>query len=160
MSKNDNHLPVYGVGPYLVAPVIITAITGLILTVFSYIPKYDITFLNWLFLLLGILLIIYGAILWISAVKSRIDDKIKSNTLETSGVYALVRHPIYSAFLYASTGLILISNNIYLFVLPVIYWAFLTVILKNTEEKWLIDLYGDDYIKYSNEVNRFIPKVI
>lgn len=160
MNENDNHLPVYGVGPYLVAPVIITALLGLILTVYSYIPKYEITFLNWLFLILGILLIIFGAFLWISAVKSRIDDKIKSNTLETSGIYGLVRHPIYAAFLYASTGLILVSNNIYLFVLPVIYWAFLSFMLKNTEEKWLIDLYGDDYIKYSNEVNRFIPKVI
>ena len=105
-------------------------------------------------------MIICGALFWLSAVKSRIDEKIKSNKLATTGIYGIVRHPIYAAFLYASTGIILISNNLYLLILPIVYLIFLSISLKNTEEKWLIDLYGDDYIKYSKEVKRFIPKVI
>ncbi|MCI6994843.1 MAG: hypothetical protein MR875_08340 [Methanobrevibacter sp.] len=47
----------------------------------------------------------------------------------------------------------------YLFVLPVIYWIVLTVVIKNTEEKWLIELYGEDYKIYSQNVNRFIPRM-
>ena len=78
----------------------------------------------------------------------------------TTGIYAYIRHPIYSAFLYIATGIILIGQNFFLFFLPVIFWAFLTIAMKNTEEKWLVDLYGDDYIEYSKKVNRFIPKVI
>lgn len=78
----------------------------------------------------------------------------------TTGIYAYVRHPIYAAFFYISMGLILISQNIILFILPVIFWAFLTVAMIRTEEKWLIDRYGDDYIEYSKKVNRFIPKLI
>lgn len=40
------------------------------------------------------------------AVKSGIYGKIRENKLETTGVYALVRHPIYAPSLYISTGAI------------------------------------------------------
>jgi protein-S-isoprenylcysteine O-methyltransferase Ste14 len=110
---------------------------------------------------IGVFLIILGAIFWISAVKkSDIDDNIRQNNLVTTGIYGYVRHPIYAAFLYAVTGVILILNNILLFVLPVIYWIILTIAMIKTEEKWLTDLYGKDYLDYSKKVNRFIPKVI
>ena len=36
-------------------------------------------------------------------------------------------------------------------------WALLTVTLKLTEEKWLLDLYGQDYADYMKQVNRCIP---
>ncbi|MBP3791632.1 MAG: isoprenylcysteine carboxylmethyltransferase family protein [Methanobrevibacter sp.] len=158
--EKDTHLPLYGVGPFLVAPVIITAIIGLILTFYGFIPKYEIISLNWLLTILGILIVIYGIFFWISAVKSDIDDNIKENKLMTTGIYGLVRHPIYAAFLHISIGLILISNNVHLFFLPIIYWIFLSMMLKRTEEKWLVDLYGEDYINYSKEVNRFFPKLV
>ena len=33
----------------------------------------------------------------------------------------------------------------------------LTIILINTEEKWLLDVYGEPYAQYKNNVNRLIP---
>ena len=36
-------------------------------------------------------------------------------------------------------------------------WMILTVTLKRTEEKWLLDLYGQDYADYMKRVNRCIP---
>lgn len=158
--EEDNHLPLYGAGPFLVAPVIVISVVCLILTAYNWIPKYEITSLDWLLIILGILIVIYGIVFWISAVRSDIDDNILENKLKTTGVYGLVRHPIYAAFLYVSIGLILISCNIYLFFLPVIYWIFLSVMIKSTEEKWLIDLYGEDYLNYSKQVNRFFPKLV
>lgn len=111
------------------------------------------------FLILGVMLIVLGISFWISAVLiSKIGRGVKNNNLVTTGIYAHVRHPIYAAFFYIAVGLILISQNILLFVLPVIFWAFLTVTMVKTEEKWLIDKYGDEYITYSKKVNRFIPK--
>ena len=83
----------------------------------------------------------------------------RNNHLVTTGIYGIVRHPIYAAFLYAITGLIFIANNLILIILPVIYWLILSLAMIKTEEKWLIDLYGDDYLNYSKKVNRFIPKV-
>lgn len=141
----DSHLPVFGVGPYLIAPIVAISVIAVILTFYNMIPVFDLNQI--IITLIGIILIVLAIFVWISAVKkSDIDSNIVKNTLVTTGIYSKVRHPIYAAFLYGVTGLILISNNLYLFVLPVIYWAILSVAMKNTEEKWLIDLYGQDYI--------------
>ncbi len=42
-------------------------------------------------------------------------------------------------------------------ILPVLDWLIMTVALINTEEKWLLDLYGDEYASYKKRVNRCIP---
>ena len=36
-------------------------------------------------------------------------------------------------------------------------WFILTVVLINTEEKWLLKVYGDEYAEYKKRVNRCIP---
>jgi len=109
-------------------------------------------------IIIGILFILFGIYLWVNAViVCKLDDNIRSNKLVTTGVYAYVRNPIYSAVLLVCTGAIIIANNLYLLVLPVIYWAFLTILMKNTEEKWLLNLYGDEYVNYCKKVNRCIP---
>jgi len=33
----------------------------------------------------------------------------------------------------------------------------MTVLLKLTEEKWLLDTFGEEYIKYCSKVNRVFP---
>ena len=158
MSEN-NHLPLYGIGPFLMGSITLITIISIALSFFRYIPEY--TSNPVIMLILGVILIIAGAIFWISAVlNSDIQKNIRNNHLVTTGIYAIVRNPIYAAFLYAITGLILISNNLLLLVLPIIYWQIMAWTMKRTEEKWLIDLYGDDYLDYSKKVNRFIPKVI
>lgn len=157
MSEN-NHLPVFGVGPYLIGLIIIMTLLFFVLSFHNIIPVYKS---NQIILsVLGFILIVIGTIFWLSAnFNSRIDDGIRNNQLITTGIYSKVRHPIYAAFLYAVTGAILIFDNLFLLFLPVIFWLILTVVIKNTEEKWLIELYGDYYLIYSRKVNRFIPKV-
>ena len=99
-----------------------------------------------------------GAVMWIMAViVSKVDDNIKKNHLVTTGIYAWVRNPIYSACMFACTGFILIIGNVFFFVLPFVYWLFMTVLMKHTEEKWLRDLYGQEYEDYCKRVNRCIP---
>lgn len=157
----ENHLPVFGIGPYLISIIGIVTITSFILSFYHLIPIYTIKELNMVLLILGLIFVVSGALCWLLAVfKSNFDENVRQNCLMTTGIYAYIRHPIYAAFLYISTGIILIGQNVFLFFLPVIFWAFLTVAMKRTEEKWLVDLYGDDYIEYSKKVNRFIPKVV
>lgn len=158
---DENHLPFFGVEPYLVLIMGISTITSIILTYYHLIPVITIKELNMVLISLGVVMIVIGAVFWLLAIfNSRIDKRIENNELVTTGIYAHVRHPIYATFLYISVGLILISQNIILLILPVIFWAFLSLVMKKTEDKWLIDLYGDEYIIYSKKVNRFIPKVI
>lgn len=156
MNDNDNHLPLFGVGPFLIFPILIITVISIVLTWYDMVPVYSLN--SGVITVIGAVLIILGIIFWVMAVlKSNIDDEIKSDRLVTTGIYGLVRHPIYAAFLYAVTGLILISNNLYLFVLPVIYWMVLTIAMIKTEEKWLTDKFGESYIEYSRKVSRFVP---
>lgn len=87
----------------------------------------------------------------------KISEKIKSGFLVTDGVYGIVRNPIYSAFLFIFTGCLFFAYNLCLLVLPFIFWAFLTILLKNTEEKWLQEKFGDSYTQYCKKANRIIP---
>ena len=75
----------------------------------------------------------------------------------TTGIYSYTRNPIYSAFTILSLGLILIANNYFLLILPVLYYLFLTVLMILTEEKWLKEVFGSEYEEYKKKVNRIIP---
>lgn len=156
--NNENHLPVFGIGPFLVLPILLISFISLIMSIYKKIPIFKIQELSFLFVILGVALILSGIIIWFFAVvKSKITQEIIDNKLVKTGIYSHIRHPIYSAFLFVSTGLIVLSENILLFFLPVIYWIILTIGMKKTEEKWLLEKFGEEYAEYSKKVNRFIP---
>lgn len=156
--KKSKTLPIYGVGAVYVISCLILTIIALILNCYKIIPI--LKFLDLFMIILGILFIIIGAILWLSAVLvTQIDRKIKDGELITTGIYSIVRNPIYSAFLFIFTGIIFLVNNIYLLALPITFWIYLTILLKLTEEKWLKDKFTDEYDRYSKNVNRVIPNV-
>lgn len=156
--EKQNQLPFFGVGPYMITPIVIIAVLSFVASSYKLIPIYTIPQLDFLFVLVGVISIMLGIVLWLAAVvNSRISENIKNKNLVTTGVYAYVRHPIYSCFLFVTTGVIIISQNILLFILPLIFWVFLTVTLKKTEEKLLLGEFGEEYTIYSNKVNRLIP---
>ena len=94
-------------------------------------------------------LIILGAIIWfIGAVRSGMDEAITENKLQTKGIYAWVRNPMYSGWWISLSGITLMWHNTWMLILPIIDWVIMTVVLINTEEKWLLDLYGDEYAEY------------
>ena len=109
-------------------------------------------------LLIGAVCITLGIVLWIKAVISqKMVKAIKNNKLLMTGVYSIVRNPVYSAFYFVLTGLLLIEANLWLLMLPILFWIYMTVLLKLTEEKWLLDTFGEEYIKYCSKVNRVFP---
>ena len=158
MSEESEHLPVYGPGPAYVTIVVGLTIAGIALTAFGILPDAEIGSASLLLKALGVILSAGGIALWIAAVKGAgIDDGIKENRLITTGAYAIVRNPIYSAFTLVCAGAILICGNLWLLVLLPAFWAFLTVLMKATEEKWPLALYGEEYADYCRRVNRCIP---
>lgn len=156
--NEKKHLPIYGVGPVYVITVIIITVIGLILTAKGYLSNGKITHLKVPFIILGCIIIIISVTGWvIGAFKSNLDNSIKENHLITDGIYAYMRNPMYSNSTFICVGTLLIAHNLWLLILPFVYWIFLTVLMKNTEEKWLFVLYGDEYKQYCKKVNRFIP---
>lgn len=159
-KENQEHLPVMGVGPVCIAIMIAFTAAGIALVKFNMLTSGYIGggVITVLFVIAGILCIAGGIILWYAAVFSaKIDITIKSNRLETGGVYAIVRNPIYSAFLFICIGVLLFCRNWYVLILPPLFWVYLTVFMKLTEERWLSERFGEEYKAYSKRVNRFIP---
>ncbi|MDO4481987.1 MAG: isoprenylcysteine carboxylmethyltransferase family protein [Bacillota bacterium] len=160
-ETKEEHLPVFGVGPYYVAGITAADIIGIIMSAKGFLKsgQIDTTPAVLLMTALGAVLIIGGILVWKASVAGRksIVGYIESNTLCTTGVYSIVRNPCYSGIMLVCTGVLLISHNLWLLILPPIYWIAMTVLMKCTEEKWLYGLYGQEYLEYCKKVNRCIP---
>lgn len=156
--KKYEHLPILGLGPVYVFSILLLTLVAVILRNLPLFKSGILQFLHIPLVIIGIFFVILSAFIWIQAVIiSKLDENIKKNHLVTSGVYAWVRNPIYSAFMILCTGVLLIVGNAWFFVLPFLYWWLLTVLMKSTEEKWLLDMYGDEYVEYCKKVNRCLP---
>lgn len=157
-NANKKHLPMMGVGPIYVAVIIAVTVIAVIAGKSEMYEAGRIAFLKIPLLVIGILMILSGVYLWAGAMfQSKIDSYIEENRLATTGVYALVRNPIYSAFMFFCMGALMIAGNLFFLPLFFLYWLFMTVLMKCTEERWLKKLYGREYEKYCKRVNRCIP---
>ena len=85
------------------------------------------------------------------------DRNITENILKTDGIYGWVRNPMYSGWWLIITGTSFMWHNVWMLAIILVNWTIMTVALKNTEEKWLKDLYGQEYEEYLKHVNRCIP---
>lgn len=152
------HLPFMGAGPLIVAPQLVITAMVLVLSKRGYFHMGKIFESPLPCRVISTVIIIFGIYMWISATfKARIDKNIEVNHLVTTGIYGIVRNPIYSAFFLICIGTLLMEGKLLLLIFPVIYWAYMTVFLKLTEERWLTVLYGEEYIDYCKRVNRCIP---
>ena len=158
MNGEFEHLPLYGPGPAYVAIIVALTAAAITLSILGAIPVVGAGVASIPLKALGVSCVVGGVTLWVAAVKgAAIDDGIIKNHLVTRGVYSIVRNPIYSAFTLACAGAILIYGNLWLLVLLPAFWAFLTLLMKATEEKWLSNLYGQEYEDYCARTNRCIP---
>ena len=156
--KEGQKLPLFGVGPYIVYGMALVNIVGIV--IFGYVFKIGILSAPWtvIFRIIGGLLIVAGIAIWyIGALRSDMDDSITENKLQTNGIYSWVRNPMYSGWWIALSGGVMMWHNVWLLILPALDWLIMTVALINTEEKWLLDLYGEEYALYKKRVNRCIP---
>ena len=159
-SDQDKHqkMPTYGAAPYLYISMLVLNLTGFLLSQ-SVLQSGLLTggFKD-LFYLIGFLLMAVATrIWWLSVVKSDINTSIQNNELKTTGIYARTRNPIYFSWWLCGIGSILHLHNVWLLLLIPIQWVILTVVIRNTEEKWLYELHGEAYKEYCARVNRWIP---
>ena len=156
--KEGQKLPLYGVGPMIVFGMGAVTVIGIIL--FAYVWKIGVLEASWVPFcrIAGALLIVLGLAVWfIGALRSDMDASIAENRLKTDGIYAWVRNPMYSGWLFLIFGIVLLWHNLWLLLIFPIDWLIMTVVLKKTEEKWLDELYGKAYEEYCGSVNRCIP---
>lgn len=157
---NKKILPPFGVGPLYVIVCAVITVVGIILDCFGILSMGEIANLSLkiVFYIFGGILVVSGIVMWFFAVViGKVDKDIENGKLKTTGIYAVVRNPIYSAFLFVFTGILLCFTNWYLLVLPVFYYVYMTVLMICTEEKWLKEKFGAEYVTYCKKVNRCLP---
>lgn len=155
--NEKKHMSYFGVGPIYVTLILTITITAV------YIGKMEqfyigvISIMKVPLYIVGVILIALGVILWIQAVLiSKIDKNIAQNKLVTTGAYAWVRNPIYSAFSIIFTGVLCLQNNLFLSIFPFVYWMLMSILVRK-EEVVLEKTFGQEYLIYKSKVNRCIP---
>jgi protein-S-isoprenylcysteine O-methyltransferase Ste14 len=81
----------------------------------------------------------------------------KEHHLVTTGPYARIRHPLYTAMIGYGTSLALVTAN-WLFIIFAIIAAGLTFARVPKEEQMLIQKFGENYKAYMQRTGRFFPK--
>lgn len=77
--------------------------------------------------------------------------------LNITGMYSIVRNPLYVGNFLIFLGVILLTQDIKTIVIvSILYWLFYIPIIL-TEENFLLDKFKDKYIKYSQNVPCLIP---
>ena len=158
--KEKKQLPIYGIGPYYGVGVILTGGAGMVLGFLGVLPGGAVQGPAALVLrVLGIAVAALGFVIWVPSAfgKTSIDRYVETGTLCTTGMYRYVRNPCYAGIGLIFTGGLLLACNLWLLILPPLWWLALTLLVKYTEERWLTEYYGQEYLDYCSRVNRCIP---
>ena len=137
--------------------------TTLLAVILGHVPPINMgipsnSTIRYIYIGFGCLLAILALLLIVNAIaEAHIYENIQMGKLVTTGVYSKTRNPIYAGVLFGCTGILFISGNAFMYVLPIIYWFLLTYMLINTEEVILRRRFGQDYKEYMNKTNRIAP---
>ena len=111
-------------------------------------------------LIIANLALVKSFTLWYRAVfRSNIVKAVRKDVLLKTEVYEEVRNPIYSSFLLGCSSLLLIPNNLLSYLLILVLYAYMTIVIKYTEENNLIKKYQNEYLDYMKNVRRLLPKL-
>jgi len=82
-----------------------------------------------------------------------------ANELNTTGMYSLVRHPLYLGNFLMWLGVAMLTENSWFTVAFIfVYWLYYERIMF-AEESFLINKFGDDYLKWASHTPAFLPNL-
>ncbi len=84
---------------------------------------------------------------------------IENHKLVTSGVYQIVRHPIYTAMFGMMTATVIVLSHWLVFIIAAVVFFIGTKIRTTSEEKLLREAFPEEYKNYAARVPGFIPFV-
>jgi protein-S-isoprenylcysteine O-methyltransferase Ste14 len=87
-------------------------------------------------------------------------ETVQIEFIVTTGVYASVRHPMYTSVFLIYFGLALVWGIVWM-LLPAAFFSIITVAIAVKEEQLLLQRFGSEYEEYLRKVPyRFIPHVV
>jgi protein-S-isoprenylcysteine O-methyltransferase Ste14 len=113
--------------------------------------------ISWILLVISLITIISGVLLLRIAGKPT--DALEATTeLVQTGIYHLIRHPLYASMLYFAWGIFFKSPSLLVACLASISTAFLYATARADENECLVK-FGDEYAGYMGKTRMFIPFV-
>jgi protein-S-isoprenylcysteine O-methyltransferase Ste14 len=108
------------------------------------------------FVAVGLLLLAIGVPMLVVSVRS-VMRAYEQDQLATGGLLALVRHPIYSAWIvFILPGLAFLSRSWPMLVTPLVAYAVFKLRI-HCEDEYLVQRFGEAYIEYRHRVNELFP---
>jgi protein-S-isoprenylcysteine O-methyltransferase Ste14 len=149
-------------GVYIPPPLIYAAIFMVSLLFQKYSPLDNVFFQSFTSRILGIILIFIGFFINIPALVQFLKSKntvvtIKpARSLQTSGIYAITRNPMYISLALFYIGLAFLVGNWWTIVFfPVLLLIVQEYVIKH-EEKYLESAFGQEYLQYKSKVRRWV----
>jgi protein-S-isoprenylcysteine O-methyltransferase Ste14 len=146
----------WGIGPRIAASVIAySGIAGLFTVIFPGACRFAPLHHQAVVTFAGTLVVI-GVVMWVLAAVS-VMRAYNRDQLVTTGLFAVVRHPLYSAWIVLILpGLALLTGSWPFLLAPLVgYVAFKRLI--HREDEYLRKRFGQSYVDYSLRVNEIIP---
>jgi len=86
-------------------------------------------------------------------------DKQVAEQLNTSGIYSVVRHPLYLGNYLMWIGIVLFTKNFsFTIIVSLLYWIYYERIMF-AEERFLEKKFGDVYLNWSKKAPAFVPNI-
>lgn len=125
----------------------------------SIFDNYVSAYVGFLFLLSGFVLFVYTAFLLSKIGKGTLAPWVPTQRLVVAGPYKYCRNPMISGVLFILIGetLMLASLNVALW--TALFFLINTLYFVTKEEPDLLKRFGEDYVQYSENVPRWIPRV-
>lgn len=118
------------------------------------------TFARWI----GVGIAALGVIIFIRAVSTMRDSwragvsKTDKTKLVTSGIFRISRNPAFLGFDLVYIGVLLVFFNWVLFATSIFAALMLHLQIVNVEEDFLLEAFGQDYLDYKKNVNRYLGR--
>lgn len=127
-----------------------------------YFPTYHEAFflrlmLSLFFIVIGVLFVAFGVIQFKSNKTTINPYRPESSTaLVKTGVYSISRNPMYVGFVLVLISSACIFTNVISFILVFIFFLYMNYVQIPIEEKALIYVFGESYLKYKTQVSRWL----
>ncbi len=80
-----------------------------------------------------------------------------AESLNTTGIYSMVRHPLYLGNYFMWIGIVLFTYNwAFVIIVSLLFWLYYERIMF-AEERFLERKFGDDYMEWANRTPAFLP---
>jgi len=108
---------------------------------------------------LGEIIRIYTVSFVYLGTSGRNTKKQVARDLNTTGIYSIVRHPLYLGNFLIYLGPFIYIGNLYSILIFILFFIIYYERIMLAEEAFLINKFGDKYIKWSSVTPAFIPKI-